>query len=291
MVHTPAFELLDAWPHDDLSNGRCEDRNDVPLPPMVNAALRNAEAPWDDFSPQAYWRHNYLEPQPEDLEIIERVSDFFARAFADRGRARRAIDVGSGANLYPALLMLPWTDQILLSDLSASNVSWLRDSVFGDDSAWDWQPFWGELGGREGYNQIGDPRKKLQVACNAEPGLAGIEQVSVFKLRHAQWQLGTMFFVAESMTQDAREFGAALTCFIGALTPGAPFAATFMRGSTGYPVDGIPYPALPITLDDVARHFTDLGVKDLTVELNRTEDRVRPGYTGMIVATGFAGGY
>jgi len=256
---------------------------------MVDAASRNAEAPWDLFASQDYWRHNYLEVHPEDLEIIERVSNFFIRAFADRGRARRAIDVGSGANLYPALLMLPWTDQILLSDFSASNVSWLRHHVLGDGPSWRWQPFWNELDKRQGYGEIGDPRKHLREACTSEPGLAGVEQRSVFDLPHAQWQLGTMFFVAESITQNRSEFHAAVGCFVGALTPGAPFAATFMAGSTGYPVAGIRYPALPVTPDDVAGHLTSLGVSDLSVHLNQTEDRVRPGYTGMIVATGFAG--
>lgn len=293
MVHTPkATKLLDPGPRDDVAERRhCRGHDDVPLPPMVDPALRNAEAPWDDFSSQDYWRHNYLAVQPEDLEIIDRVSNFFIGAFDGGSHARRAIDVGSGANLYPALLMLPWTDQILLSDFSASNVSWLRNRILGDDSSWDWQPFWDELDKRQGYSQIGDPRKKLREACTSELGQARVEQLSVFDLPREQWQLGTMFFVAESITQIRSEFHAALKCFVGALTPGAPFAATFMAGSTGYPVAGIPYPALPITPDDVAGHFTSLGVEDLSVHLNQTEDRVRPGYTGMIVATGFAGGF
>ncbi len=58
---------------------------------------------------------------------------------------QRAIDVGSGTNLYPALLMLPWTEQILLTDYSESNVSWLRRHVMDDDATWTWQPFWQEL--------------------------------------------------------------------------------------------------------------------------------------------------
>ena len=70
------------------------------------------------------------ELQAEDQEIIRRVSHFFIRAFADRPPRRGgAIDVGSGTNLYPALLMLPWTEQILLTDYSASNVDWLRRSA------------------------------------------------------------------------------------------------------------------------------------------------------------------
>jgi len=263
----------------------------LPLRSMVDAAMRvrNAEAPWSDFSSHDYWSHNYEKMQPEDQEIIRRVSHFFIQVFDGRRPAQRAIDVGSGTNLYPALLMLPWTDHLLLTDHSASNVRWLRRHV-EDDASWTWEPFWRELHELEGYNRIGEPRKQLQEACVGEPGRTGIEQHSVFGLPRAQWQLGTMFFVAESITEDPAEFRAAIEGFVGALQPGAPFAATFMAGSDGYPVAGTRFPALRITPDDVTENFTELGVSELSVELPRTPHRVRPGYEGMIVATGVAGG-
>jgi NNMT/PNMT/TEMT family len=265
-------------------------RNPLPLPSMVDVAahdvLHNADVPWNTFSPQDYWQRNYRKLQAEDQEIIRRVSRFFIAAFRDRPPARRGIDVGSGTNLYPALLMLPWTDQILLTDFSESNVGWLRQQLADEDAVWTWRPFWHELRGADRYNEIADPRKYLQEACHDKPGYAGIEQLSVFRLPKARWDLGTMFFVAESITEDPVEFRAALARFVGALKPGAPFATAFMAGSHGYPVAGTDFPALPIAPDDVQQHFTDLGVRELNVELLLTEHRVRHGYTGMIVATG-----
>lgn len=258
---------------------------------MIDATTRvhNAEAPWEDFSSQEYWYHNYSTVQPEDREIIHRVSLFFIAAFADRQRAELAIDVGSGSNLYPALLMLPWVKHILLTDYSAANVGWLRHQITDANSPWTWQPFWQEMSQREGYDQISEPRTQLRDKCAGETERAGIERYSVFDLPREQWQLGTMFFVAESITQDPEEFRAAIDRFVHALQPGAPFAATFMAGSLGYPVAGIPFPALQITPDDVTERFSSLGVRDLSVYLNSTQHRVRPGYEGMIVATGIVG--
>lgn len=271
--------------------GREDPADALPLPSMVDAAIhvRNAEAPWHEFSSQEYWRHNYENMQPEDREILRHVSLFFIRAFTGRDRAQRAIDVGSGANLYPALLMLPWTDQILLTDFSERNVSWLRRHVMDDDASWTWQPFWAELAKRKGYNQISEPRKQLREVCAGQPGDAGIERHSVFDLPQARWQLGTMFFVAESITQDPAEFRAAIGSFVSALQPGAPFAATFMAGSDGYPVAGTPFPALQVTPEDVTERFRELGASKLSVHMNRTPPEVRPGYSGMIVATGIVG--
>ena len=79
----------------------------------VAAHVHNADVQWNRFSPEDYWQRNYLELQAEDQEIIRLVSQFFIAAFAGRPHARLGIDVGSGTNIYPALLMLPWTEQIL----------------------------------------------------------------------------------------------------------------------------------------------------------------------------------
>jgi NNMT/PNMT/TEMT family len=253
--------------------------------------LQNADAPWNRFSSYDYWRRNYRELQAEDQEIIRRVSHFFISTFAGRPPARRAIDVGSGTNLYPALLMLPWAEQILLTDYSESNINWLHDQLdqLSDDTPlWTWRPFWQEMREAKGYNEVDRPRKLLREACVSEPGHAGIEQRSVFDLPKARWDLGTMFFVAESITKKPEEFRAAVAAFVGALKPGAPFAAAFMAGSDGYEVADTLFPAVPITPDDVRRHLTELGVSELSVEVPETEHRVRDGYAGMIVTTGFA---
>ena len=250
--------------------------------------LRNADAPWNMFSSHDYWRRNYSRLQAEDREIIRRISHFLVSSLAGCPPVQRAIDVGAGSNLYPALLMLPWTEQILLADFSKSNVSWLHDQLADDISPWPWRPFWQEMRGAKGYGDVDNPCRRLSEACASEPGHAGVEQLSVFGLPRTRWNLGTMFFVAESITEDPVEFRAAVAAFVGALTPGAPFAAAFMAGSDGYPVDGTRFPALPVRPDDVRRCLTELGVRDLSVDLLATSHRVRDGYAGMIIATGFA---
>jgi hypothetical protein len=258
--------------------------------PEPDALTRNADAPWSNFSAYDYWSHNYESLQSEDREIIRLVSEFLADAFRGRPLAGRAIDVGSGPNLYPALLMLPWTGELLLTDYSPDNIGWLRRHVLDEAAPWTWQPFWAELRGREGYDGITDPRKQLRAACAGQPGQAGIETRSIFELPEAQWQLGTMFFVAESITQDPLEFRAAVGAFLSALEEDAPFAAAFMAGSEGYGVGRTSFPALGVSRDDVESCMHELGARKLTVTQIEVPPGVRPGYTGMIVATGLAGG-
>lgn len=287
---TPSSDL--GLPHEYLDTAESDHSEPVPLRSMVETAMptHNADVRWEDFSSQDYWHHNYKKVLPADQEIIRLVSSFFIDTFRSRPRVQQAIDVGSGTNLYPAMLMLPWAEQILLSDYSQSNVRWLRDQVMDDSVAWTWQPFWRELHALEGYNQVSEPRKQLRVACAGQRGRPpAIEEHSVFDLPRGQWQLGTMFFVAESITRDPEEFAKAIGCFVGALQPHSPFAASFMSGSRGYPVGGVTYPALPVAANDVIEHFKRLGVSSLSVKQLETSQLVRDGYEGMIVATGITG--
>lgn len=270
----------------------------VPLPPMVETAVptQNADVKWADFPSEDYWDRNYKELLPPDQRILQLVGSFFSKTCPKKSHVERAIDVGSGTNLYPALLMLPWADQILLTDYSESNVCWLQDQVMDDeiggDTQWTWEPFWRELHTLKGYNQITAPRKQLKAACTGAGGQAAIEKCSVFDLPPARWQLGTMFFVAESITRDCAEFATAIQSFVGALEPYSPFAAAFMSGSDGYPlgeVTEVTYPALPVTAQDIWDHFTRLHVDGLSVDEIEASELVRDGYEGMIVATGITG--
>jgi NNMT/PNMT/TEMT family len=259
--------------------------------PWVNSMdtdIGSADAPWNTFSSHDYWRSNYSHIHAEDREIISRVSHFLTSAFADRAPARWAIDVGSGTNLYPALLMLPWAERILLADYSESNIGWLRQQIARDGGPWAWRTFWQEMQAAKGYRDVAGPRERLREACAGEPGYAGIERWSIFDLPEGRWDVGTMFFVAESITRRPGEFLAALEHFVDALKPDSPLAAAFLAGSHGYEVAGTTFPAIPITCERVERNLTELGVRELTVELLDTRPGVRDGYEGIVVATGFA---
>jgi len=286
MVNTPSRTRLNRQRNERPYGA---DALGLALPSMVHAPVRNREAPWPAFSPEKYFAHNYESMLLEDQEIIQRVGLFLTHVFADRDGVERAIDVGSGTNLYPALLMLPWADHIQLADYSPPNVSWLRDEVLDEESDWAWRPFWQELCRHEDYDRIGEPRKLLKKACFGDPEKAGIRERSVFDLPPAQWQLGTMFFVAESITEEFDEFNETIEKFVGALQPGAPFVAAFMADSKGYEVDGTWFPALPVAIEDVRKCFEECVLGELSVTMTESSPEVRPGYKGMIVATGIVG--
>ena len=188
---------------------------------------QNRDFPWDSFDSASYFDHNYLSMRGDDRIIVEFIRDFFASAGIPEGS--RAIDVGTGPNLYPALAVLPFVESIELYEFSAKNVDWLRRQQQAGWPTWDQSlsAFWRLYALSAGHAGLADPRRALADRVSVVQG-------SVFDLeRHPSvpFDAGTMFFCAESLSDDREEFDAAVAQFLGVLKEGAPFAAAFMEMS------------------------------------------------------------
>ncbi|HZE39892.1 MAG TPA: SCO2525 family SAM-dependent methyltransferase [Stackebrandtia sp.] len=242
------------------------------------AAALNADFDWDKFNSKSYQEHNYQDLRSDDLEILEIVRDHFASHAFPRATLK-GIDVGAGPNLYPTLSMLPFCSSLLLYEYSASNVKYLESQVRDLDPSWD--KFWRVLEKRTEYNGV-EPRRRL-----AEIGT--VRQGNIFELPRRQWDIGTMFFVAESLTPEMDEFDHAVACFARSLVDGAPFAAAFMKDSAGYYVDDRWFPAVAINASHVSQCLKgiarDVEIQEVTFNTNNP---LRDGYGGMLIATGFA---
>jgi hypothetical protein len=241
----------------------------------ATASWANTDVEWDSFDSEDYFQDNYGTLLREDAEIIRIVADHFQRWAPRRWRAN-AIDVGSGTNLYPALTMLPFAGRITLCERAHSNREWLGRQL--EDPADSWQQFWAAIRGRPDYDRVTKPFDQLSSRAEVVKG-------NLFNLPPDRYDMGTMFFVAESITTRLAEFERGLRQFVASLTPTAPFAAAFMRNSSGYEVGGRHFPACSIDENDVARCLRDVAaIDDITV----VDSHLHEGYAGMIVVTGRA---
>ncbi|HET6499316.1 MAG TPA: SCO2525 family SAM-dependent methyltransferase [Amycolatopsis sp.] len=257
---------------------------------MTSEDRCNGDYPWDKFDPEEYLRKNYLAVHEDDRRTLAFIRDFFADAFAgDPVRTgRRGIDVGTGANLYPASAMLPFCDHLTLYEHSRANVDWL---IGQRNSCWPswagvWRQFWLVLSERKVYAELaGKPQVELARCADVVEG-------SVFALGETGqlWDIGTMFFVAESITTRYTEFVAAVGHFLDVLRPGAPFAIGFMAHSTGYQVADNHFPAIAINTDDVRRCLFGRAVNVVVQHTAAGGNPLRDGYGGMIVTCGRAAG-
>jgi hypothetical protein len=243
--------------------------------------VHNDAVAWSDFDADEYWHINYSSVLPEDAQIIQCASKFLIEACGPASHSKRAVDVGAGANLYPALLMLPWAEHIVFTEYASPNINWLTENLADRPGEWQWQPFWDLVADRTGYRAVEQPRRKLAAVHE-------IRTVSIFDLPSRAWDLGSMFFVADGMTTDAGEFELAIRSFLNALKPGSPFMMAFMEGSNGYDVHGVSFPAVRVSPDSLDALLADLPVTGTSVlRTDNSIRRVRHGYDAMLLVTGF----
>ncbi|MBL7261663.1 SCO2525 family SAM-dependent methyltransferase [Paractinoplanes lichenicola] len=248
----------------------------APPADVVTPLVGNGDVDWDTFDSQAYFSHNYGELRPDDARIIEIVAGFFERNAPGRNAMRHAIDVGAGANLYPAMVMLPYSARVTLFERAYTNRVWLQHELAEPHGSW--REFWDKIAsGRPEYQPIRNPLGVLHDRAVVEKG-------SVFSMAPDRYDLGTMFFVAESITTRTDEFQRAARNFVRVLRPGAPFAAAFMRDSSGYVVKGQFFPACSIGPEDVEKALAPVA-RNVDIEMVESND-LREGYGGMMVATG-----
>ncbi|TQF03801.1 methyltransferase [Kitasatospora acidiphila] len=252
------------------------------IPSLGTRALTNRQAPWDSFDAEAYFKHTYRSLVADDRQVLAAVRDHFAAHFARHPSSDglRGLDVGAGTNLYPALAMLPWCGSITLFERAISNVRWLRSAVQNYGDSWD--AFWEVLCSQPVYRAVTDPRTRLA-------GAAKVVRGDLFTdLPQGAADIGTMFFVAESLSAARVEYRGAIDHFAAALRPGAPFALAFMEGSRGYDVGDVTFPACEIERSDVLEAFRDYAADGLEVSHIDVpgSQPLRDGYTGVMVALG-----
>jgi hypothetical protein len=241
---------------------------------LPSGGKRNEEWPWDEFDSQAYFERNYTAIHPCDGPIVDNVTKFFASVIT--GDHHKALDVGTGPNLYPPLLMLPFSHDITAWEYSPPNSMWLRAQREELDPAW--QAFWARMCTYEPYQKDADIQSSLRKCLQ-------VKSLSVYELPPRMWDLGTMFFVAESISPSQQDFRDAVDQFLSALKPGAPFATAFMERSTGYSVGSKHYPAYTVDGDEI-RSYLAQRTTGLRTEFIDHDKTLRSGYNGMVLAMG-----
>jgi len=244
--------------------------------------LGNEDYAWDEFEPELYADKNYGTLREDDRELLVRVRDFFAEHA--RSDQLKGIDVGSGSNLYPALAMLPFCEDLILSERGTANRRWLNDQITRPDGfGRSWDDFWNVFSELDPYRLVGDPRPALRRRAKVRYG-------DVLKLPERKWNIGTMFFVAESITARPGEFQKAARKFVSSLRIDAPFAAAFMKNSRGYTIGTHRFPAVAVDEVKIEHCLSTVATIEDIVEVSLTRDPqpLREGYEGMILALGWA---
>ncbi|MCT4354018.1 class I SAM-dependent methyltransferase [Streptomyces sp. Je 1-79] len=235
---------------------------------------RNRDADWDAWPVAAYLAENYRQLHPYDIGVIHHHSAFY-RQFAP-GSVGRSLEFGAGPNLYPLMIAAAASRRIDALEPGTASVRYLHGQLaHGPDASW--QPFY-EL------CRALDPVLPDTLA----QALARVRVVSgdADDIATGTYDLASMNFVAESVTEDIAEVASLCAAFVRSVRPGGHLVAAFMERMPSYRIgDGPDWPGCPVDAGAVRSVFAPL-TEELCI--NRlAKDHTLPEYgdTGVLLLT------
>lgn len=234
--------------------------------------LNNNDVNWNSFNPELYLRANYVSILPPDREILKYLVSFYKKS----NPSGEFVEIGSGPNLYPIFAALPYAKKITILELGKQNIAYLEKQFDSFDLIWhQWINLLKEL----------DPIYSIDFHQEFINKVI-IESGSLFDLPENKYQLASMHFVAESVSQDLDEFYLANKKFALSLMPKGIFSASFMEGSEGYSSPGSFFPAVHIISKEVKRSLKPFSDDLDVLRIQTNQGIVREGHTGMLLALG-----
>ena len=242
----------------------------------------NADYAWDKFDSEAYFQHYYGEPHPDDDRVI-RCAVAAMQCIPSAGRGLDIIDIGTGPNLIPFFCALPLARSLTAWEYAPSNVAWLTEELAGEILRPQWRHFWDVT--RTAYGQDWalphNPISRLK-------DMSTITQGSIFDLPAKRWDVATMFFCAESITEKLDEFTSAVAAFARCVKPGGALIAAFLVRSAGYEVGGRRFPVLHLNAETIEATFRHFATEVKAEHIGIVEKEIRSGYSGFVFLTGKA---
>jgi hypothetical protein len=236
--------------------------------------LRNADVDWDRWPVEEYLGEVYREMHPSDEDVIAHHAAFY-RGIRPAD-VHVALELGTGPNLYPLMLAAAVSPRIEVVEPSAANIAYLRRQL-RDGADPSWQPF---------YERCRELLPSLPATLGAALARVHVRQGTAADLPVGYYDLASMHFVAESVTEDPEEFAALCAAFVRSVRPGGQLVAAFMENMGRYRVgEGPQWPGYRVDRGIAEEVFTPL-VSELAT--SRTDfDATGPdyGYTGMVMLT------
>ena len=236
----------------------------------------NRDCNWEDFDCDAYVAKNYAKISQPDSAILEHLIDFHSRVPSGGSM----VEIGAGPNLYPLMAGSIYRDSIHVTDVSTTNLRYLQRHMEVELLQQPWNQWLAILRTIDStYERLGASLRYLRDRCT-------FEELSIFDLSEDRYDVSSMHFVAESITNDYQEFVAGCDKAIGCLRKGGYFAMSFMLSSQGYLTGDVEFPAVSVDEEEICRVLAERCREVEHIVLKGPENVVREGHTGILLAYG-----
>jgi hypothetical protein len=231
----------------------------------------NADVDWNRWPVATYLAENYQDYHVSDDAVIAHHSAFYRDLAPDS--LPRAVELGTGPNLYPLLLASGAAQRIDAIDHSHAGLTYLRRQLI-DGPAPIWEPYW---------QRCRTLNPSLPPTIEQALTRVHVAHGNAFALNDSGYNLASMHFVAESATEDADEFQQFCRAFAATVRHGGYLVAAFMENMGRYRLgDGSQWPGISIDTNAVEQVFAPL-TEDLQISRVDADPGLPDyGYTGMV---------
>lgn len=244
------------------------------IDPVAESVVRNAEVDWNRWPVEQYLKEIYQELHPVDAALIDHHNAYY-RLLSPNSLAR-SLEFGAGPNLYPLMLAAGCSRAIDALDPSSANVNYLRRQI-ADGPDEHWSAF---------YQRCRLGNDMLPLSLTEALSRVRVVQANGLSVPPGGYDLASMHFVAEGVTESRDEFSALCLAFIRSVRPGGHLIAAFMENLPSYRLSvGPEWPGYPVDGEKVRRVF-QAHTEDLVIERLDT-DPTLPAYgeSGMVLLT------
>jgi hypothetical protein len=245
-----------------------------PIDPHAAGVVRNSDVDWELWPVEQYIKEIYEQLHPVDAAVIDHHSAYY-RSLPSDGLAR-SLEFGAGPNLYPLMLAAGCSRSIDALDPSSANVNYLRRQL-ADGPDDHWSAFYARcrLGNEALPASLADALVRVRVLQGG--GLSVLP---------GSYDLASMHFVAEGVTESRDEFFALCLAFIRSVRPGGHLVAAFMENLPSYRLStGPQWPAYPVDGDGIRQVFLP-HTEDLVIGRLETDPTLPEyGESGMVLLT------
>lgn len=231
----------------------------------------NADADWDQWPVTDYLAENYRRMHPSDATVIRHHAGFYREIPADG--LRRSLEFGAGPNLYPLMLAAAVARRIDALEPSAANVAYLAGQLERPDGSWD-----------TFYTLCRSLDPRLPVSLTEALSRVRVLHADATAVPAGAYDLASMNFVAESVTEDAGEFAALCGIFIHSVRPGGYLVGAFMENMPSYHIGaGLAWPAFPVDTAAVRHVFAPYTERLQVTRVDKDPTPPDHGDTGMVL--------
>ncbi|MEU3067765.1 class I SAM-dependent methyltransferase [Streptomyces sp. NPDC006906] len=214
---------------------------------MPGQVTRNDDVDWDRWPVQDYLAENYRDLHPSDAAVIAHHSAVYRRI--RKGGAARSVEFGAGPNLYPLLLASAASRRIDAVEASAAGVRYLLGQIArGPDASWE--PF---------HSLCRELNPDVPPTPQESLSAVRVVHADVRSLEPGTYDIASMNFVAEGVTEDFTEFADFCGRFARSARPGGLLVAAFMENMPTYRIGPASrWPGCPVDSSVVTEVFAPL---------------------------------